>query len=118
VSADLYLDDDTGLLALQFQARRSGLVVVRSDDVGMRGARDADHLRFASSQGMILVSCNVRDFRILHSEWLQRGESHAGILLANPEVPAGERVRRLLFIATVAEPGDFANQISWLRDWA
>ena len=117
MSVELYLDDDTGIRALQRQARAAGLVVVRSDDVEMRGAPDEAHLRFASRSGMVLVTCNVKDFRSLHLTWLGRGDAHAGIILASPDIPVGERVRRLLFLAGVAEPEDFANSVEWLRDW-
>jgi len=57
VSAALYLDDDTGIRALLSQARQAGLAIVRSDDLGMRGAKDDEHLKFATTRGMILVSC-------------------------------------------------------------
>lgn len=117
MSVPLYLDDDTGLRALRFQADEAGLVVVRSDDVGMRGASDEAHLRFAAKQGMVLVSCNRRDFQRLHGLWIARGETHAGIFVVNARIPAGERIRRLRFIARFAEPDESRNTLEWLKEW-
>ena len=117
MSVGLYLDDDSGLLALAAQARRLGLVVVRSDDAGMRGASDADHLRFASSRGLVMVTCNWRDYLALHEGWIERQESHAGIFLVNQWIPPGERIRLFLFIAREAEPSEFVNRVEWLKDW-
>ena len=75
MSVRLYLDDDSGLLALISQARQEGLTVVRSDDVGMRGASDAEHLRYAAATGLVLVTCNWReaspDEFVGKAEWLK-----------------------------------------------
>ena len=83
----------------------------------MRGASDDEHLKFASAKNMVLASCNWRDFQTLHGAWLERGQNHAGILLVSQWIPPGERIRILLFIASAGEPGDFANQLVWLKDW-
>jgi hypothetical protein len=117
VSRSLYLDDDTGVKALRPQAAQLGLVVLRSDDLGMRGASDEEHLEFATSRRMILVSCNRRDFQELHARWLEQERAHAGIILVNQWMPPGERIRRLLFIAAAAEDSDFVNNLEWLKDW-
>ena len=117
MSVRLYLDDDSGLLALISQARQEGLTVVRSDDVGMRGASDAEHLRYAAANGLVLVTCNWRDFMRLHHEWTARGELHRGIFLVNQWIPPGERIRLFLHIAREASPDEFVGKAEWLKDW-
>jgi hypothetical protein len=66
---------------------------------------------------MILVSCNRRDFQKLHSLWLERGQSHAGIIVVSQWIPPDERIRRLLLLASVAEQPDFVDTLEWLKDW-
>src|ERR1700733_12151391 len=75
VALTLYLDDcaNAGLLAdLLSQA---GHTVVRPGDVGMRGAADDAHLAYAIAHGLILITKNPKDFRILHD----LDQNHPGI---------------------------------------
>jgi hypothetical protein len=118
VSVNLYLDDDTGLLALPPQARAVGIEAFRSDDLGMRGASDEQHLEFATARNLVLVTCNRRDFLRLHYDSLARERAHSGMILVHQDIPPGERVRRLLLLASVADPSDMHFRIEWLKDWA
>lgn len=113
----LYTDDDTGLLGLAEQAAARGAHVLRSDEAGMRGQADIEHLRYASAHDLVLVTCNRRDFLALHWEFLGRGERHAGIIIVHQTLPKGERIRRLLHLCSVAEPADFASRVEFLSDW-
>ena len=62
MSVTSYLDDDTGIPELVAQARPRGLLVVRSDDVGMRGKSDREHLEYAAENKLVLITCNRGDF--------------------------------------------------------
>ena len=117
MSLGLYTDDDTGILGLAEQAHAAGSSAVRSDDVGMRGKTDIEHLRYAAASGLVLVTCNRGDYLALHWAFLARGEHHGGIVIVNQEIPKGERIRRLLFLCAVAEPGDIADRLEFLSDW-
>jgi hypothetical protein len=83
----------------------------------MRGARDDLHLDFATARGLVLVTCNRRDFLRLHYDSMEVGREHAGIILVHQEIPPGERIRRLLILASVAEPSDMRSRVEWLKDW-
>jgi hypothetical protein len=51
----------------------------------------------ADSQSRVRVSANARDFASLHREWLERGRSHAGILIIPQQrYSTGEIIRRIL----------------------
>ena len=52
---------------------------------GMLGSSDVVQLRWSSAQGRVLYSFNVGDFYALHTDFLQRGERHAGIILARQQ---------------------------------
>ena len=67
----------------------------------MNARDDESHLIFASSQGRVLVSANVRDFVLLHREWLELGRPHGGVLLIQQQrYSTGEIVRRILRVAS------------------
>ena len=44
--------------------------------------QDERHLEYATTQGRVLYSFNVRDFYRLHTAFLAQGKAHAGIILA------------------------------------
>jgi predicted nuclease of predicted toxin-antitoxin system len=76
LSLRIYLDDcayDKGLVRL---LRQVGWEVVTPFDAGLNGQPDEVHLSCATSQGLILLTKNSRDFEKLHTRFPQ----HAGIL--------------------------------------
>ena len=117
MSLGQYLDDDTGMPSLTRQGNQRGLHVVRSDDVGMRGATDDKHLEFAAREGLMLVTCNLRDFQKLHTDWVAAGRRHSGIMIVDQRLSLGERIRVLLWLAEAAGPDDFAGRLEFLEDW-
>jgi hypothetical protein len=117
LSAGGYLDDDTGIPELTQQAAARGLRIVRSDDVGMRGKDDEEHLVWAAANRLALVTCNRRDYFELHWRWLQEGREHAGIVIVNANLRRSERIRRLLMLFEIAQPADLAGCLEFLSDW-
>jgi hypothetical protein len=117
VSLAYYLDDDSGMRAFLREAPRHGVTVARSDDVGLRGRTDPEHLEYAASQGLALVTANRRDFQRLHETWIEQGREHSGIFILDQRLSVGERIRILLFLAAVGERTDFANRFEFLDDW-
>ncbi len=117
MSFGLYLDDDTGMPELTEQARSLGLRAFRSDDLGMRGSTDVEHLMRATEERPTLVTCNRRDFLALHWDFLARAEQHAGIIIVGQDIRKGERIRILLAFAQIANDDDVLNRLHFLKDW-
>ncbi len=117
MSPGFYLDDDTGMPSFVAQANSRGYRALRSDDAGMRGAADGDHLEYAASNRLILVTCNIRDFHALHFSSLERGSAHSGIIGIDQRLSLGERVRVLLWLAQAGTAEDFAGRFEFLEDW-
>ena len=117
MSLSYYLDDDSGIRSLVQQASTLGLRILRSDEAGLRGARDEEHLSFAAANAMVLVTSNDGDFQTLHWAWMGASRSHAGIIIAAQLIPTGERIRRLLDLMQTADPRDLANNLRFLSDW-
>ena len=78
----LYLEEDSMRHALVRALCARGVDVVTALEVGMIECKDRDHLDYATAQGCILYSFNVRDFYRLHTVYLAGGQSHAGLILA------------------------------------
>ncbi len=79
---------------------------------------DASHLSHASHLGRSLYSFNVRDYLQLHTEYMQEGKHHAGIILARQQHHAiGEQVRRLLHLLAVKSAEQMRDSIEFLSAW-
>jgi predicted nuclease of predicted toxin-antitoxin system len=50
----------------------------------LRQQSDEDLLRWARSEGRVLVTENIRDFMPIHQAFLACGDHHAGILFTSP----------------------------------
>ena len=98
--------------------RRLTVSLLRSDEAGLRGALDTEHLEFAAGSGLTLVTANSRDFIPLHWRWLEAGRHHAGLIIATQDLPLGERIRRLVELSLAAEPDDLRDELVILSQWA
>jgi hypothetical protein len=78
----LYMDEDAMSRGLAAALRKEGIEVNTVRDAGKVGYLDEQQLRYATEQGYVLYSFNAKDFYSLHTRYLERGQSHAGIILA------------------------------------
>jgi hypothetical protein len=95
--AAIYVDEDAPVeLARALQT--IGLHAVATEQAGNKGLRDAEQLAYAWQAGMIFVTCNFKDFALLHEAWsLWPGTwgvasdalAHQGILV----IPNGSRAQ-------------------------
>jgi hypothetical protein len=77
----VYLDEDV-YAAVAAGLRRRGFDVLTTVEASRSGAGDDDQLRFAAEQERVIVTFNRGDFARLHSEHLQAGNTHAGIVVS------------------------------------
>ena len=115
LSAAIYLDHNVDP-QLAADLKTEGYDVVFADEIGMAGALDEEHLRFAAANGRAIVSHDLRDFQVLADNWAERGLSHAGIVLVHqpPRVPYGELRRRMLALLNRRTAEELVDQIVWL----
>jgi uncharacterized protein with PIN domain len=78
-AAKFYLDTHIPK-AVAEQLRMRGVTVIRCEEIGLAEADDVEHLEYATSQNLIMIS-HDRDFWTLHGLWLNQGLRHAGIVL-------------------------------------
>jgi predicted nuclease of predicted toxin-antitoxin system len=81
----LLLDEQLSpAIAEQLRSCRHDAVCVA--DAGLSGLPDDRVLSWASGEHRAVVTNNIRDFRLLHGEYLRASQSHYGIVL----VPTGK----------------------------
>ena len=98
------------------QAR--GVDVITAYEAAMIARPDQEHLEYATGQGRVLYSFNRRDFYRLHTEFLQHGKTHAGIILARQQhYSVGEQMRRLLNLNAARSATDMENTVEFLSVW-
>jgi predicted nuclease of predicted toxin-antitoxin system len=77
----LYLDRHI-MTRLAVDLRGRGYDVVTTQDAGKDTAPDEEQLAFATAQGRVILTFNIRDFAPLHEAWQAAGRSHAGIIVS------------------------------------
>jgi menaquinone-dependent protoporphyrinogen IX oxidase len=114
----LYLDEDSMAEALVNALRDRGVDVVTANQENMVNRDDADHLDHANSLRRVLYSFNIADYCQLHTEYLDTGKPHAGIILARQQrFSIGEQMRRLLQIVAKRPSEEMQNCLEFLSSW-
>jgi predicted nuclease of predicted toxin-antitoxin system len=116
LSIRLYLDHNADP-DIACDVRRDGYDAIWASEVGNERAADEHHLRWATEHGRVILTHDIRDFRMLDAEWAARGESHAGIILAEapPELSLGELIRRLRRLLETVGADELVNQVIFLN---
>jgi hypothetical protein len=111
----LYVDEDVhGKLARELRER--GVDAVSALEVGMEDVLDVEHLAFATSQARAVLTFNRGDFVQLHSQYMERGWEHFGIIVS-PQYTIGETLRRVLNLTAALSADDMMNRLEYLSSW-
>lgn len=114
----LYVDEDSMDDDFIAAMRVRGVDVRTAIEDEMRGRSDLDQLRWSTKQRRVLYSFNVADFYALHTDFLQRGEQHAGIILAQQQRRTiGEQLRGVLKLMAARSAEEMINQLVFLSGW-
>jgi hypothetical protein len=114
----LYVDEDAMQHSLVVALRARHVDVVTATGCEMINRSDQAHLRWASDNGCALYSFNIRDYSALHQEWIARGESHCGIILASQRrYSTGEQLRRPLRLMNRKAAGEMLSRLEYLSNW-
>jgi len=114
----IYVDEDAMDRDLVEGLRARGVDVLTALEAGMIERSDEEHLDFATREGRILYSFNIKDFYRLHQEYLARGKSHSGIILARQQrYSLGEQMRRLLKLIATRSEEEMRNRVEFLSTW-
>jgi uncharacterized protein DUF5615 len=114
----LYFDEDAMQSALLAALRARRVDVLTASDRGMLSRSDEEHLSHASSDGRVLYSFNIRDYSLLHEQWIAGGRNRSGIILAfQQRYSVGEQMRRLLRLLNQKAAMEMRSQLEYLSKW-
>jgi hypothetical protein len=114
----IYLDEDSMHRELIRALKVRGVDVTSSLIEETLEYGDHEQLEFAISQGRVLYSFNVGHFFQLHTDYLNQGKHHAGIVLAQQQrYSIGEQMRRLLRIVARRTAEQMHDRVEFLSAW-
>lgn len=114
----LYTDEDSNHRAVVQALRERDVNVITSLEANRLRYPDNEQLIWATEQGRVFYSGNVRDFYRLHTEFLTNRQPHAGILLMQQQrFSVGEQVRGILKLLQIKSAEEMQNQVEFLSDW-
>ncbi|MCD5417244.1 DUF5615 family PIN-like protein [Candidatus Bipolaricaulota bacterium] len=111
----IYTDEDVDVVVAEVLKLR-GFQASTTVGHNKLGRPDLDQLRYAGSIRAVMLTHNVQDYPRIHGEFIARGESHAGVIVAK-QVPVGEIVRRFLRLAAALSAEDMENRLEYLSNW-
>ena len=111
----LYVDEDASEHAVIRGLRDRGFDLLTVQEADRLGLDDEEQLDFASEMDRAIYTFNIRDFAVLHREYLERGENHAGIVaIPRQRYAIGEKIRRLAALLSTTQTEDMRNQMEYL----
>ena len=110
-----FTDEDISPVVAE-QLSRVGIDVMSAQSAGRLRESDESQLAWAASESRAIVSFNVRDFARLHTEWVQAGRDHAGVVVS-AQVGIGTLVRRIRNLALNLSEADMRNRLEYLANW-
>lgn len=61
------------------QLQEKGVDIIHCGDAGLSDADDITHLKYASGEGRVIITCD-EGFERYHAQWQAEGKTHAGIV--------------------------------------
>lgn len=114
----LYLDEDAMDDNLVSALRLRGMDVTTVRDERRQAQTDEQQLNFAANQDRVIYSFNQKDYAVLHVKFLEQGQSHAGIIIAQKDrYSIGEQMRRLVRLADALSVEEMKDRIEYLNAW-
>jgi len=108
----IYIDEDAVQGGLVAALRSRDVTVTTASDAGLMTKSDDEHLAYATER------FNVSDFYRLHTEWINAGREHAGMILAPQQrYSVGEQLRRILRLRASASAHSMHNRVEFLGRW-
>jgi hypothetical protein len=95
--------------------RKSGFDAISTPEAGRLEESDVSQLSWAAQEKRTLVSFNVPDFAALHTEWVQNGLDHSGVIVSK-RIPIGAFVRRLVKLGTKLSAEQMVNGLIYLKE--
>ena len=109
---ELFLDEDVHS-GLAHALRKRGYDAIHAQELDRKGRSDSDQLLFAIQQERCLCSFNVKDFVILHNQYVKSRQEHWGIVVSK-QLPFRETMSNLLRLLQSNTKETMKNHLEFL----
>lgn len=112
----LYTDEDV-IAGLAPALRQRGYSAQSAFEAGNLEISDENQLRYATNQGMALLTYNGQDFIPIAESWFDTGLAHAGIIISQQfsQRQFGELLRETLRLLNQLTADEMHNQVIFLQ---
>jgi hypothetical protein len=111
----LLVDEDAQHRGLAPALRARGVDVTTAHELGLTGADDDSILARAVAEGRAIYTFNAGDYCRLHTQFVQQGREHAGIIIVpRQRYSVGEQLRRLFGLINTRSAEEMRNQLVFL----
>ena len=101
--------------ALVVALRARGADVRTVVEADLQGKDDRSQLEWAAANGRTIYTFNVSDFCRLHSEYMERGQGHAGIIVVpRQRYTVKQQIRLLLNLLKTESAEGMQNRVWFL----
>lgn len=108
----LFLDEDVHA-GLAHALSLRGIDTVHAQGLKRTGLADAEQLAYAVRHRRCLFSFNVKDFVLLHNQYVGENRNHYGIIVSR-QLPIGLTLAKLLRFIDQRSQDSMKNQIAFL----
>jgi len=112
VKIRLLLDEDVHA-ELAHILRQRGFDVLHAQELDRKGKTDREQLEFSTQENRCILSFNIKDFVILHNQYVRENREHGGIIVSK-QFPLGEILKRLLQKARLFSQDTIKNRLEFL----
>ena len=109
---ELFLDEDVHS-GLAHALRNRGYNAIHAQELDRKGVSDSDQLLFAIQQERCLLTFNVKDFAILHNQYLKSQQEHWRIIVSK-QLSFREMMSRLLHLLQRTAKETMKNNLEFL----
>ena len=111
----IYVDEDASQRAVLRGLRARDFDLLTAHEADRLGLDDEGQLDFATQVGRAIYTFNIRDFAILHREYLEQGKDHGGIVaMPRQRYSVGDKIRRLAELITTVQAEEMRNRMEYL----
>jgi len=108
----LFLDEDVHA-ELSIALRKRGFDTIHAQEINRKGLTDLEQLTFAAETKKCLFSFNVKDFALLHNEFISNNKQHYGIILSK-QLRLSEVLYKLLSFLQNNTADSLSNKIFFI----
>lgn len=112
IRAKIYLDEDVDIIVADM-FRSQGYVALTTQEAKRKSFSDSDQLKFATENGMAILTHNRTDYETLAIRYFESGLTHAGIIISVQRLPRSIATRTFKILQRYSAE-EIINQVYYI----